>query len=76
MLKKNEVSLYLQIQIIQDDVFVLLLKNVFQGVKHAFLAKEKTIAKNGKGLGIEHASDEDIREALHNVYTPNTNEQT
>ncbi|RUL49158.1 ribonuclease M5 [Lysinibacillus antri] len=41
------------------------------GVKHAFLAKEKTIAKNGKGLGIEHARDEDIREALKNVYTPN-----
>lgn len=38
--------------------------------KHAFLAKEKTIAKNGKGLGIEHACDEDIREALKAVYTP------
>ena len=44
-------------------------------VKHAFLAKEKTIAKNGKGLGIEHASDEDIRIALRNVYTVNTSEQ-
>ena len=41
------------------------------GVKHAFLAKEKTIAPNGKGLGIEHATDADIREALANVYTPN-----
>lgn len=40
-------------------------------VKHAFLPKEKTVAKNGKGLGIEHASDEDIRDALKNVYTPN-----
>lgn len=40
------------------------------GVKHAFLSKEKTIAKNGKGLGIEHANDEDIREALQNIYTP------
>lgn len=38
-------------------------------VKHAFLAKSKTVAKNGKGLGIEHASDEDIRDALKNVYT-------
>lgn len=45
------------------------------GVKHAFLAKEKTIAKNGKGLGIEHASDADIRDALKNVYTPNTLER-
>lgn len=41
-------------------------------VKHAFLAKAKTIAKNGKGLGVEHASDGDIREALRNVYTPST----
>lgn len=41
-------------------------------VKHAFLAKEKTIAKNGRGLGIEHASDEDIRNALRQVYTVNT----
>ena len=41
-------------------------------MKHAFLAKAKTIAKNGKGLGVEHASDGDIREALRNVYTPST----
>ena len=46
------------------------------GVKHAFLAKEKTIAKNGKGLGIEHASDEDIREALKSVYTPSEGSPT
>ncbi|TWT06210.1 ribonuclease M5 [Planomicrobium sp. CPCC 101079] len=44
-------------------------------VKHAFLAKEKTIAKNGKGLGIEHACDNDIREALSKVYTPREKEQ-
>ena len=41
-------------------------------VKHAFLSKEKTIAKNGKGLGIEHAKEEDIRQAIANVYTPKT----
>ncbi|RPJ94633.1 ribonuclease M5 [Rummeliibacillus sp. TYF005] len=41
-----------------------------QGVKHAFLPKKKTIAKNGKSLGIEHAKDEDIRYALSKVYTP------
>lgn len=39
------------------------------GVKHAFLEKKKTLAPNGKGLGIEHATDEDIREALSAVYT-------
>src|SRR5690606_14661636 len=39
------------------------------GVKHAFLPKSKTIAKNGNGLGIEHAKDEDIRKALEAVYS-------
>ncbi|AQQ54936.1 ribonuclease M5 [Planococcus lenghuensis] len=39
------------------------------GVKHAFLEKNRTLAPNGKGLGIEHATDEDIREALAAVYT-------
>jgi ribonuclease M5 len=47
-----------------------IIEDQVQGVKHAFLSKEKTIAKNGKGLGIEHAADEDIRLALQNVYTP------
>ncbi|MBE1556192.1 ribonuclease M5 [Sporosarcina limicola] len=39
------------------------------GVKHAFLKKAQTIAKNGQGLGIEHAKDDDIRMALRSVYT-------
>jgi ribonuclease M5 len=51
-----------------------IIEEQIPGVKHAFLQKEKAIAKNGKSLGIEHASDEDIRECLKNVYTPK-NEQ-
>ncbi|WP_431808750.1 ribonuclease M5 [Lysinibacillus sphaericus] len=51
-----------------------IIEQHVSGVKHAFLPKSKTIAKNGKGLGIEHAADEDIREALSLVYTPNNNE--
>ncbi|WP_264990297.1 ribonuclease M5 [Lysinibacillus piscis] len=47
-----------------------IIEERVKGVKHAFLPKAKTIAKNGKGLGIEHAADEDIREALRQVYTP------
>lgn len=39
------------------------------GVKHAFLEKKQTIAKNGKGLGIEHAKDEDIQNAIRAVYS-------
>ncbi|MCZ2260562.1 ribonuclease M5 [Sporosarcina sp. G11-34] len=46
------------------------------GVKHAFLEKKKTIAKNGQGLGIEHAIDEDIREAIRSVYTTDNDEVT
>lgn len=53
-----------------------IIEEQVPGVKHAFLSKEKTIAKNGKGLGIEHAKDEDIRLALTNVYTPKTDEET
>lgn len=43
-------------------------------VKHAFLHKSKTIAKNGQGLGIEHASDGDIRLALEAVYSTDSGE--
>lgn len=42
------------------------------GVKHAFLTKKETIAKNGQSLGIEHASDEAIRQALASIYTVST----
>jgi len=50
-----------------------IIEQRIPGVKHAFLEKHKTIAKNGKSLGVEHASDEAIRQALQNVYTPNLN---
>lgn len=36
--------------------------------KHAFLPRKEAIPKKGKGLGIEHASNEAIREALSSVY--------
>lgn len=51
-----------------------IIEERVKGVKHAFLPKAKTIAKNGKGLGIEHAADDDIREALRLVYTPHLEE--
>ena len=37
------------------------------GCKHAFLPKEAAIAKNGKGLGVEHAQIEAIRNALRDA---------
>ncbi|ENH96119.1 hypothetical protein J416_12587 [Gracilibacillus halophilus YIM-C55.5] len=36
--------------------------------KHAFLTKQEAIAKRDKGIGIEHASEEAIRNALAQVY--------
>lgn len=38
------------------------------GCKHAFLPKEKAIAKKGRGLGVEHASIEDIVQALKDAH--------
>jgi ribonuclease M5 len=34
------------------------------GCKHAFIKKDMAIQKRGKGVGVEHASPETIREAL------------
>ncbi|WP_108307274.1 ribonuclease M5 [Metalysinibacillus jejuensis] len=48
-----------------------LIEQTVPQAKHAFLPKKQAIAKNGKGVGIEHASDEAIRQALQQVYTPN-----
>lgn len=38
------------------------------GCKHAFLPREAAKARSGKGIGVEHASPDDIRQALANVY--------
>lgn len=44
-----------------------IISNNVPGRKHAFLPKQEAIAKNKRGLGVEHASKESIREALDNV---------
>ncbi|MFB1051083.1 ribonuclease M5 [Paraliobacillus sp. JSM ZJ581] len=38
------------------------------GCKHAFLTKDEARAKQDKGIGIEHATIETIKEALSQVY--------
>lgn len=53
-----------------------IIEENIPGVKHAFLPKEKALSKNGKSLGIEHASDEDIKNALQNVYTLKTDDSS
>jgi len=42
--------------------------------KHAYLKKEDAIAKGSRGLGVEHANDKVIKEALANLITPNEEE--
>lgn len=37
--------------------------------KHAYLRKQDAIAKNGSGVGVEHASNEAIKAALENLLT-------
>lgn len=39
-----------------------------EGVLHAYLPKEKGISQNGKKVGIEHATKEDLVHALSHVY--------
>ena len=46
-----------------------IIEQQIPAVKHAFLTKARAIAKNGKKIGIEHATDDDIRAALEAVYT-------
>lgn len=46
-----------------------MIRANIQGVKHAFLEKEMAKAKGKKGIGIEHASVEAIRQALSAVRT-------
>ena len=43
---------------------------------HAFLRKKDSISKNGKKVGIEHASKECIIESLSNVYSNQQEEDT
>jgi len=42
--------------------------------KHAYLDKKDAIAKNKRGLGVEHARTEIIKHALSNVMTPKNSE--
>lgn len=41
---------------------------IVPNAKNAFLPKKKGISKNHKKVGIEHAKNEDIIEALNNLY--------
>lgn len=45
-----------------------IVSNTVPGCKHAFLSKDEAKAKHNKGIGIEHASLQSIKQALANVY--------
>ncbi|MED2971605.1 ribonuclease M5 [Fictibacillus sp. B-59209] len=44
-----------------------IISNKIPGCKHAFLPKKEAMARNKKGIGVEHASKDSIREALRHV---------
>jgi len=46
------------------------------GCKHAYLDRDDARPKSGKGLGVEHASEEAIRSALLAAMTPVENKET
>lgn len=46
-----------------------MIAHAIPGCKHAFLEKEQALQKNGRKIGVEHASPEAIRQALENVKT-------
>lgn len=44
------------------------IKEHVSGCKHAFIEKVDALEKHGKGVGVEHASPEVIRQALSNAH--------
>ncbi|MDX8363125.1 MULTISPECIES: ribonuclease M5 [Bacillaceae] len=44
-----------------------IISEQVSGCKHAFLQKSEAIGKNGKGIGVEHASPTAIKQALKDV---------
>ncbi|MBP1042978.1 ribonuclease M5 [Vagococcus sp. BWB3-3] len=54
-----------------------IITEAIPNVKHAFISRRlATPSKRGASLGVEHASDEAIIEALKNVMTPQADGQT
>lgn len=53
-----------------------IITNAVPNASQAFLRKKECISNNKKKVGIEHASIEAIKEALGEIYTPNTLEDT
>lgn len=47
------------------------ITDIVPNAKQAFLRKKVAISKNKKKVGIEHASEKDIKEALENLYVFN-----
>ncbi len=51
-----------------EIIRALLMENL-NDLKHAYLPNEKALSKNNKNIGIEHATKDDIKVALNNLYT-------
>lgn len=44
------------------------ITDIVPNAVHAFIKKDKCISKNKRKVGVEHATDNDIKEALVNIY--------
>lgn len=53
-----------------------ILSNRLTHVFHAFIDKEEAVSKNHKKIGVEHASDERIKEALSHLKISNKQSKT
>ncbi len=65
--KDNKIIIFTDPDYPGERIRKIISQNI-ENVSHAFLQKNKCISKNKKKVGIEHASLEDIKEALDNVY--------
>lgn len=51
------------------------IKNICPKAKEVFINKNKCISKNKKKVGVEHASDKDLLEALSDIKNTNINKR-
>lgn len=67
--KTNEIIIFTDPDYPGERIRNLVL-TVAPNASHAFIKKDLCISKNHKKVGVEHASKEDIIDALKNLYNP------
>lgn len=73
--KTNQIIVFTDPDTPGERIRDIISKEV-KSCKHAFLRKKNCISKNKKKVGIEHASEDAIKEALANVYSNEITKET